>query len=206
MAFAITEMLGCEFPPFAFSHCRDVVVAVSRAGGFGVLGGAGYTPESLEQELAWIDSHIDGKPYGVDLLFPENLPADADMSPKDMLASISDEHKSFAEDLLAKYGVTLDLNDSIMRRSERVRPGDLMEVAFRHPIRLIANALGIAPPEMIAMAKAHGVPVAALVGAKEHALRQIEAGVDLSSRKVGRQEATAVRSPPWCWFPRSFAP
>ena len=30
--------LGIEFPIFAFTHCRDVVAAVSNAGGFGVLG------------------------------------------------------------------------------------------------------------------------------------------------------------------------
>src|SRR5215813_2611242 len=78
MAFAMTEMLGCEFPLFAFSHCRDVVVAVSRAGGFGVLGGAAFTPEQLETELAWIDAHVDGKPYGVDILVPEHLAVNPD--------------------------------------------------------------------------------------------------------------------------------
>ena len=69
----LCRMLGIEFPLFAFSHCRDVVAAVSRAGGFGVFGAASYTPEQIETELSWIDAHIDGKPYGVDLLIPENL-------------------------------------------------------------------------------------------------------------------------------------
>ena len=71
MPFRMTEMVGCEFPLFAFSHCRDVVVAASRAGGFGVVGAVSYTPEQLEQELQWIDDHVDGKPYGVDVLIPE---------------------------------------------------------------------------------------------------------------------------------------
>ena len=31
-------MFGIDVPIFAFSHCRDVVVEVSRAGGMGVLG------------------------------------------------------------------------------------------------------------------------------------------------------------------------
>src|SRR5437868_3394384 len=66
------DLVGVDFPLFAFSHCRDVVAAVSRAGGFGVLGGASFTPESLEMELAWIDDHVDGKPYGVDILVPEH--------------------------------------------------------------------------------------------------------------------------------------
>jgi len=65
--------LGIEFPLFAFSHCRDVVAAVSKAGGFGVFGAGSSSPAELEVELAWIDQHVDGKPYGVDLLIPENL-------------------------------------------------------------------------------------------------------------------------------------
>jgi hypothetical protein len=69
----ICRMLGVDFPLLAFSHCRDVVAAVSRSGGFGVFGAAGCTPEQLEVELAWIDGQVDGRPYGVDLLVPENL-------------------------------------------------------------------------------------------------------------------------------------
>ncbi|MET0294056.1 MAG: nitronate monooxygenase [Phenylobacterium sp.] len=184
MAFKITEMLGCEFPLFAFSHCRDVVVAVTRAGGFGVLGGASYTPESLQEELAWIDSHVDGKPYGVDLLFPENLPPDADRSMRDIAASVSQQHKTFARELLKSHNVDVDFDEprtdrAGALRTERTRPGDLLEVAFNHPIKLIVNALGIAPPDMIEAGKKAGVPVGALVGAKEHAIRQVNAGVDL---------------------------
>jgi NAD(P)H-dependent flavin oxidoreductase YrpB (nitropropane dioxygenase family) len=54
-----------------------------------------------------------------------------------------------------------------------------LNAAFDHPIKLIANALGVPPPAMIEMGKRHGVPVAALVGAKEHAIRQVNAGVDI---------------------------
>ena len=68
----ICERLGCEVPIFAFSHCRDVVVEATRAGGFGVLGAVSFSPEQLERELKWIDEHVDGKPYGVDVLIPSN--------------------------------------------------------------------------------------------------------------------------------------
>ena len=74
MAFRISEMVGCDFPLFAFSHCRDVVAAVSRAGGFGVLGASSFSPEQLELELAWTDDHVGAKPYGVDVLIRENQP------------------------------------------------------------------------------------------------------------------------------------
>ncbi|HEX3915917.1 MAG TPA: hypothetical protein VHW60_01175, partial [Caulobacteraceae bacterium] len=73
MKSAVCEMLGIEFPLFAFSHCRDVVAAVSRAGGFGVLGATGHNPESIHTELQWIDDHVGGKPYGIDILVPENM-------------------------------------------------------------------------------------------------------------------------------------
>src|SRR6266852_442753 len=50
MKSPICDMLGIEFPLLAFSHCRDVVAAVSRAGGFGVLGATSHSPETIEQE------------------------------------------------------------------------------------------------------------------------------------------------------------
>src|SRR5207244_12026081 len=56
---------------------------------------------------------------------------------------------------------------------------DVPGVSFRHPIKLIANALGVPPKAMVDMGKKHNVPVAALVGAKEHALRQVAAGVEI---------------------------
>jgi len=55
----------------------------------------------------------------------------------------------------------------------------LIETSFKHPIKLVANALGVPPERMIEMGRKHGVPVAALVGAPEHAVRQAKAGVDI---------------------------
>ncbi|MEV4258135.1 nitronate monooxygenase, partial [Spirillospora sp. NPDC049652] len=66
----VCERFGTEFPLFAFSHCRDVVAAVTNAGGLGVLGAVAYTPDRLEEELRWIDDHVGGRPYGVDVLGP----------------------------------------------------------------------------------------------------------------------------------------
>ena len=181
----VCRLTGCEFPLFAFSHCRDVVVAVSKAGGFGVLGATRFTPEQLEEELAWIDAHIDGAPYGVDVLVPETVdPRVAGLADNDhRAAAISTEHRAFTADLLGQYGIAVTPDQVVAWRGRAgITPENgyaQMEVAFRHPIRLIANALGIAPPEMIAQGKARGVPVAALVGAKEHALRQAAAGVDI---------------------------
>jgi NAD(P)H-dependent flavin oxidoreductase YrpB (nitropropane dioxygenase family) len=181
---AICRLTGAEFPLFAFSHCRDVVVAVSKAGGFGVLGATAFTPDRLEEELAWIDAHVEGKPYGVDVLVPETVdPRVIELTSNTArAAAISDEHKRFTAGLLAQYGISGGDAALPLREGVGITPENglaLLEVAFRHPIRLIANALGIAPPEMIRLGKLHGVPVAALVGAKEHALRQAAAGVDI---------------------------
>ena len=73
MRTPICDRLGIEFPLFAFSHCRDVVAAVTNAGGYGVLGALAFTPDQLEIELTWIDEHVNGKPYGVDFAMPEKF-------------------------------------------------------------------------------------------------------------------------------------
>ncbi len=187
MDIKLCRMLGIEFPLVAFSHCRDVVAAVSQSGGFGVLGAAGYTPEQLGTELAWIDAHVGGKPYGVDLLIPENLAVrtEAGATLGDLAGRIPDQHRSFVHDLLRRHHV--DPTRGTHNREDLDRPppyqfetGEkLMDVAFRHPIRLIANALGVPPASMLQRARAAGIPCAALVGAREHAVRQVAAGVDI---------------------------
>ncbi|WP_369026649.1 nitronate monooxygenase [Qipengyuania sp. RANM35] len=180
----VCELTGAEFPLFAFSHCRDVVAAVSKAGGFGVLGATRFSPDQLEEELAWIDAHVDGAPYGVDVLVPEVIdPRVRELSDnKSRAAAIDPAYQGFVNEVLGHYGIAPEAEMPILRERMGITPENglaLMEVAFRHPIRLIANALGIAPPAMIEEGKKRGVPVAALVGAKEHAIRQAEAGVDI---------------------------
>lgn len=178
----MSELVGVEFPLFAFSHCRDVVAAVSRAGGFGVLGGSSFTPESLEIELKWLDANVGGKPYGVDILVPEHQALTSEnTSVADLTATVPKKHIDFIVALLKRHNVTINPEAMLSREMPSTMPAiaeQLLEVAFRHPIRLIANALGIAPPMMIERGKKHGVPVGALIGAKEHAIRQVHAGVD----------------------------
>jgi NAD(P)H-dependent flavin oxidoreductase YrpB (nitropropane dioxygenase family) len=187
MKSPICTLLGIEFPLLAFSHCRDVVAEVSRAGGMGVFGAGALPPERLEEELAWIDAHVDGKPYGVDLLIPEKMLGKHEaVNAAQVLAALPATHKAFADAVLASHGIEAgDLDEArerMVQIGRNLRPAgaaDLLAVAFKHPIKLIANALGVPPPIMLELGKRHGVPVAALVGAREHAVKQVEAGVDI---------------------------
>jgi NAD(P)H-dependent flavin oxidoreductase YrpB (nitropropane dioxygenase family) len=184
MKTPICDMLGVEFPLVAFSHCRDVVAAVSRAGGFGVLGATGHSPKSVRQELRWIEDHADGKPFGIDVLIPENMATagESGVTYNSLRSRVSPRHTEFARDLLAKAGVTMPertVDDSQPQPFDPDRALEVLDAAFEFPIRLIANALGVPPVSMIEMGKRHGVPVAALVGAREHAIRQVSAGVDI---------------------------
>lgn len=181
-------MFEIEFPLLAFTHCRDVVVEVSKAGGMGVLGAAGLTPSQLAVELQWIDEHIDGRPYGVDLIVPTSFESKGEqVDAQGMVAKVPEEHRQFVRQLVAQHGLDAEQivpadSTSGTRLGDNMRDdgaGALLDVAFAHPIQLIVNALGTPPPYMLERAQQAGVRTAALVGAKEHAIKQVEAGVDI---------------------------
>jgi NAD(P)H-dependent flavin oxidoreductase YrpB (nitropropane dioxygenase family) len=178
---AVCQQFGIEFPLFAFSHCRDVVAAVTNAGGFGVLGAVAYTPDQLEQELSWIDDRVHGKPYGADIIVPAKYEGKGEkLSRGDLVARIPDDYRRFVSELLARHGIDTEPTARVGAPSLSGNTGRaLLDVAVSHPIKLIANALGVPPDYMIEAGKECGIPVAALVGAKEHAVKQVNAGVDL---------------------------
>ncbi|GAB2857290.1 nitronate monooxygenase [Nocardioides pacificus] len=183
MKTPICDLLGIEIPLLAFSHCRDVVAAVTNAGGFGVLGASSHTADELEAELAWIDDHVDGRPYGADIVAAEKFEGKGQgITPEDLLARVPDQHKRFVAELLREHGLEAaeEAVAQVVGQGMSDTKGEmLLEVAMRHPIKLIANALGVPPSYMIEAAKSAGIPVAALVGAKEHAVKQVRAGVDI---------------------------
>lgn len=186
MKSALCDKLGIKFPLFAFSHCRDVIAAVTNAGGMGVLGAVGHTPETLEIELAWIDEQVQGKPYGIDLLIPNKMDSkEAAISVAELEARVPAEHRNYIEELLTKNGLdTADLwsqevGDDYGNNMRVSGASEVMDVAFRHPIKMIVNALGVPPEAMFERARAHGALVGALTGAKEHARKHAEAGVDV---------------------------
>ena len=193
MKTAATEMLGIEFPIFAFSHCRDVVAAVSKAGGLGVLGAVAHSPEQLEIDLNWIEDEIGDRPYGVDLIVPAKYAGDEDGGYKldDIRALIPDTHRQFVDDILRRYGVP-EFPPDEERSSGRstaghngVAPfsaaaaGPQLEISLAHKTAFVANALGPPPQFLIDRVKEEGRLIGALAGRPVHAERHQQAGVDI---------------------------
>ena len=185
MRTALNDLLGVEAPLVGFNRSPGVVAEVSRAGGLGVLAATAYTPAELDAQLTWIEKQVEGRPYGVDLLVPGRTAAG---DPRDLVASlraqIPDEHVRFVEALLERYDIPPasrppTSNGELAVNLDPSGVPALLDVVFTHPVALVANALGTPPPTLVERGHAAGVVVASLVGKPEHAVRQLDAGVDL---------------------------
>ena len=183
----ICKKLGIEYPIFAFTHCRDVVVAVSKAGGIGVLGAVGYSPEQLKEELDWIDGHIEEYPYGVDTVIPQKYEGMDEKNPEQLLESlqkmIPDGHRKFVEDLLSANGVpeapeTNGPKGGLLGWTEATAEPQIEEALKHQNVKLIANALGTPPADMIKKIQDKGVLIGALCGKIKQAVAHKEAGLD----------------------------
>ena len=191
MRTRICETLGCDVPIFAFSHCRDVVVEVTKAGGFGVLGAATFSPEQLEAELRWIDGQVEGRPYGIDVLIPVNYDKEAERTTvEDLERLIPAEHKAFMDRILDEAGVPPLPPDERERIHREILAGRgnmtpdgarrLVRVALEHPrVKMVVSALGSPPPDMVAELRERQVVIGAMCGKGEHAARHRAAGVQV---------------------------
>jgi NAD(P)H-dependent flavin oxidoreductase YrpB (nitropropane dioxygenase family) len=182
MQTELSKQLGVEHAVFGFTPFPAVAAAISRAGGFGVLGAVRYTaPDDLKRDLDWIEAHVDGRPYGLDVVMPARKVEG--VSEADVEAMIPEGHRQFVRDTLAKYGVP-ELAEGeasgwrITGWMEQVARSQL-DVAFDYPIRLLANALGSPPADVVARAHERGVRVAALAGSARHAQKHKDAGIDI---------------------------
>jgi len=189
MRTGICKRLGCEVPIFAFSHCRDVVVEVTKAGGFGVLGASTVSPEQLEIELRWIDDHVAGKPYGVDVIIPTTYDTEAEREAGDLDKLIPPEHRAFMDKIMEDEGVPAMPPDEVARVRKEIVEGRggmtpegarrLVRTSLAHPqVKMIVSALGAPPPDIVQELKQRGVMLGALCGKAAHAVRQREAGVE----------------------------
>ena len=178
----LCDRFGIQYPIFVFTPSEKVAAAVSKAGGLGVLGCVRFNDaDDLETVLSWMDENTDGKPYGVDIVMPAKVPTEGTSVDIDKL--IPQTHRDFVAKTLADLGVPPLPEDE--EKSEGVLgwlhsvARSHVEVALKHPIKLIANALGSPPRDVIDQAHAAGVPVAALAGSAKHAQRHVDNGVDI---------------------------
>ena len=187
MRTSLCAQLDIEFPIFAFTHCRDVVAAVSNAGGLGVLGAVGFSPEQLEIECRWLDEHVGDKPYGVDLVIPQKYEGmgelDSSKLEEQLRQAIPIQHREFAAKLLADHGVPElppeEAHHELLGMSLATATPQL-DVALEHEkVRLIANALGTPPPEVVDRVHDSDRLVAALCGKVHQAVRHKESGIDI---------------------------
>ena len=184
------QMFGLEAPIFAFSHCRDVVAAVSKAGGMGTLGTTRDSVEDLEHMLTWIDDHVDDEPYGVDIMFASNAPKEFEtMTYKEIIGFVPQAHWEFVDSILQQYDVppyTKEEKEAVVETyikaqlRTHAQAEARLEVVYRHPkARMIVSALGVPPQHQIDRAHSLGLKVGALVGHPKHVKRHKAAGVDI---------------------------
>lgn len=183
----LATALDIEVPIFAFSHCRDVVAAVTKAGGLGVLGAAWMTPEELEMSIEWLEKEVDGRPFGVDLVFPGT--GEDEKEAHEYLASIPQSYMEFVTGMLDDGGLSdvgaqdrdaFMADNALKMTMTNEKSARQLKISLAHPsVRLIVGALGVTPKWVVDEAHAKGVLVGALVGSARHAAKQVEVGVDL---------------------------
>lgn len=174
----ICDLLGIQHPIFAFSHSKDVVVAVTMAGGVGVLGATRMFPEEIESTLAEIRERVGTRPFAVDLVLPKDMPERNNR--EDIEAQIPDGHRAFVDHLYEKYEVPRD--GEAGPRSRFVRSNEMArrqaDVVLASDVDIFAMGIG-SPPEFIAAAKASGKRVLALVGNPRHASKALAQGAEI---------------------------
>lgn len=199
----ICDLFGIRYPIFAFTHTREVVAAVSRAGGLGIYGAAPFAPERVDTDLAWIAAQLDGEPFGVDVMLPlQSEGSDLAGSLAEIEAELDQQipagHRTFVEELTQRFEIG-PLADA-PTPPEDPRPGGRgwrsswhdfrlgavahggqvhAQVAMKHPIALLVSALGPPSASLVEDARRRNIKLGALVGSARHAQRQVAAGVDV---------------------------
>ena len=174
--------MGIEFPIFAFSHCRDVVAAVTISGGFGVYGAIRAGLDRLEEDLRWIDGQVGGRPYGVDLLIPGRTTPGPAVDIESLVPSV---HREFVSGLAGRLGIPTERPSGaadLHFAGPRITPEwgrQQWEVIRQHPASLIVNGLGPMPSDVADDVHSRGKLVGGLVGAPEHVAKHLDVGTDL---------------------------
>lgn len=175
----LCDKLGIEYPIVAFTHCKDVAVAVINAGGFAVLGEALHTPDHIAADIKWIRDRVNGKPFGIDLVLPSSVPEERTV--EQLLAEIPQEHRDFEQRIKRKYDVPDPkeaVNLHIWGGLDQKRALAQVEVVFDERVPVFASGLG-SPAFLLKRAHQLGIQVWGLVGKPRQARKQLAAGTDV---------------------------
>jgi NAD(P)H-dependent flavin oxidoreductase YrpB (nitropropane dioxygenase family) len=133
MQSSLCDRLGVDVPIFGFTQSPAAAIAVSRAGGLGVMGTTRRSPEQLDAELSRIATELDGKPFGVDVLFPVTYAGDDECA---LLAEIPHGHHDFVASLKERFGIPP------ARHSGEFAPNDGRVITHRRARKRVDVALG----------------------------------------------------------------
>ena len=199
----LCERLSIDVPIFAFSHCRDVVAAVSKAGGMGVLGAGWFTPEEFREELDWIDAQVGDAPYGIDVVIPQKYEGMDESDPKvlerKLWEQVPAEHLEFAKKVMAEHGVPElpreeNKKSALAGWTYATALPLFLEGIGRPKCKLVANALGTPPADIVDKAHEHDMLIGALCGKIKQAIAHKNAGLDFVIAVGGEGVVTAARS------------
>jgi NAD(P)H-dependent flavin oxidoreductase YrpB (nitropropane dioxygenase family) len=174
----LCDMLGIEFPIIAFTHCKDVAVAVVNAGGFAVLGEAMHTPDEIAADIKWIRDRVEGRPFGIDLVLPSSVPPAGTL--EELMGQIPEAQRQFARAIKERYKipdpkgpVALHQWGGLNQEMARAQ----LDVVLEERAPVFTSGLGN-PAFILEAAHARGIKVFGLVGKTRQAQREVEAGVD----------------------------
>jgi NAD(P)H-dependent flavin oxidoreductase YrpB (nitropropane dioxygenase family) len=174
----LCDSLGIEYPIIAFTHCKDVVTAVTNAGGFAVMGETQHTPEEIEADIRWIRERIGDRPFGIDLVFPASVPAMGSID--ELKAQIPEQQREYAEEIKRRHKIPPPKNEPELYElgwMTQDMPRKQLDVVLDEKVAVLASGLG-SPVFILEAAHARGMQVWGLVGKPRQAKRQLEAGVD----------------------------
>jgi len=191
----LCDMLGIEYPilsagmgPSLIGEKTgapiELVVAVSEAGGLGVLGGAGFTVEELREQIREIKKLTD-KPFGVDLLLPPAIVRAGDQEfdgPQeiplaDIINTLPKTHLDWMMRVKKELGLP-DIEATVRAGSTTMRPHAAVRVCIEEKVPLFCAGLGN-PGFMVEDAHRAGVKVLGIAGHTRNAGRIARAGADI---------------------------
>jgi len=191
----LCDMLGIEYPILSAGMGPslvgektgapvELVVAVSEAGGLGVLGAAGHTVDEMRDDIRKIRK-LTGKPFGVDLLLPSQTVTAGDQvydGPQEIplsevLKNLPKPHYDWMMKVKEEMGLP-DIDVMANLASTTARPHAAVKVCIEEKVPLFCSGLGN-PGFMVADAHAAGMKVLGISGNTKNARRIARSGADL---------------------------